>query len=82
MARCRPHVWNVEAWLPLYRSADIDADMECLNCGRVLSVKDTTPNMQLSITRSIASRLFDGDEYSEVYDAVSAYFRHHLGIGY
>ena len=80
MSKCRPHVWNVEPWLPLYAKArpEDHPAMECVNCGRVLAVVDTTPNMRTSIMRGIASRLFEGDEYTEVYEAVGEYFRFHL----
>ena len=77
--KCRPHVWNVEKWLPIFKGADITVpEIECLNCGRVLHVRDTSPNMRASICEGIASRLFEGDEYEEVQDAVSQYFSFHI----
>ena len=49
---CRPHRWNVEDWLPLYgnKVEETAPEIRCLNCGRVLAVRDTTPNMRGSIT--------------------------------
>ena len=77
--KCRPHVWNVEKWLPLYKGADIGLpEITCTTCGRVLAVRDTTPNMRASITHGIASRLYEGDEYDEVQDAVLEYFAFHI----
>ena len=54
--------------------------MTCQNCGRVLAIKDTSPNQRGSIASSIASRLYEGDEYSEVFGAVMDYFNQHLTI--
>ena len=66
-------------WLPLYAQADITLpEITCVNCGRVLAVVDTTPNMRSSITEGIAKRLYEGDEYEEVHDAVSKYFAYQI----
>lgn len=79
MIRCRPHRWNVEDWLPLWREVGATPDdhdsIRCVNCGRVLRVEETSANQRSSIAGAIASRLFCGDEYSEVYDAVMEFFR-------
>ena len=77
--KCSPHLWNVEEWLPLYGKPVEKSYPEiwCLECGRVLAVRDMTPNMQASITHGIASRLFDGERYSEVAKAVREYFMFH-----
>jgi hypothetical protein len=79
---CNPHVWDYQNWLPLIvdtAPADYPA-MTCQNCGRVLAIKDTSPNQRGSIASSIASRLYEGDEYSEVFGAVMDYFNQHLTI--
>ena len=77
--KCSPHRWNVEDWLPLYKGTDITIpELTCRNCGRVLAVGDTTPNMRASIADGIASRLFKGDEYAEVHDAVTKYFTYQI----
>ena len=79
---CNPHVWDYKNWLPLIvdtAPADYPA-MTCQNCGRVLAIKDTSPNQRGSIASSIASRLYEGDEYSEVFGAVMDYFNQHLTI--
>ena len=78
---CNPHRWDCENWLPLFQGTDPDAypAMTCLSCDRKLAIMDTTPNMRASIAHAIASRLFDGDEHSEVYDAMQDYFSRHLG---
>ena len=77
--KCRVHLWNVEEWLPLYGKPVEKSFPEiwCLECGRVLAVRDMTPNMQASITHGIASRLFDGKRYSEVAKSVREYFMFH-----
>ena len=77
--KCRVHLWNVEEWLPLYGKPVEKSFPEiwCLECGRVLAVRDMTPNMQASITNGIASRLFDGKRYSEVAKSVREYFMFH-----
>ena len=76
---CRPHRWNVEDWLPLYgnKVEETAPEIRCLNCGRVLAVRDTTPNMRGSITEGIASRLFKGERYDEVAKSVREYFAFH-----
>ena len=80
--------WDYQNWLPLivdtapadlFAPADYPA-MTCQNCGRVLAIKDTSPNQRGSIASSIASRLYEGDEYSEVFGAVMDYFNQHLTI--
>ena len=79
--KCRPHRWNIEDWLPLYKSNSVEKsypEIWCVDCGRVLAVRDTTPNMRASISDGIAKRLYDGDEYSEVYNSVNEYFEFHL----
>ena len=81
--RCNPHRWDVEKWLPIRQGADIEtALMTCLNCGRELRAEDTSPNMRASIAHGIATRLYEGDEYEEVYRAVSEWFVHHLNKYY
>ena len=77
---CHPHRWNVEDWLPLYGNPveESDPEISCLNCGLVLAVRDTTPNMRGSIIQGIAKRVCDGDEYHEVFASASEYFVHHL----
>ena len=78
--RCGPHRWNYEAWLPILQGskpAEYDA-IECLNCGRILAVVDTSPNMRASIAHAIASRVYGGDEYDEVRDSVMDYFNQWL----
>ena len=77
---CRPHRWNIEDWLPLnpHAKPEDHPSMQCLRCGRTLAVTDTTSDMRASIASGIATRLFMGDEYSEVYDAVQDYFLHHI----
>ena len=66
--KCRPHRWNIEDWLPLYGKPveKCYSEFWCLDCGRVLTVRDTTSNMQSSIAQGIASRLFKGERYSGV----------------
>ena len=77
--RCKPHRWDVEKWLPIIEDTDISIPkLTCLRCGRELHVIDTTSNSRAKIAHSIATRLYEGDEYSEVYDAVGKYFSHHL----
>ena len=77
--KCSPHRWNVEKWLPIIRNSDITVpEMECLNCGRVLAVADTSPNMRASIAEGIAKRFCEGDEYAEVHDAVTKYFTYQI----
>ena len=93
---CRPHRWNYEAWLPVMKSAKPDEHdgLTCLNCGRVLAVIDTSPNMRRNIARAIAEGVFDGDEYEEIFRSVIDFFTDtlnrvsprlnqatHLGIG-
>ena len=79
MARCNPHDWDVKKWLPIYGGDITTPHMTCLSCGRVLRViEDITPNMQASLTVSLASRLEDGDEYVEVRNSVTEYFNYHL----
>ena len=67
--KCRPHKWNYEDWLPIVKGSKPEAHeaMTCQRCGRILAVRDTSPNMRAAITYSLASRLYDGDEYSEVF---------------
>ena len=48
--------------------------IKCLNCGRVLDVMDTSPNMRASIAHSVASKLYGGDEYDEVRASVVDFF--------
>ena len=79
--KCRPHRWNIEDWLPLFkgnRVEDSDPEIWCLDCGRVLAVRDTTLNMRASIANGIAKRFLGGDEYDEVYESVNEYFEFHL----
>ena len=77
--KCRTHRWNVEKWLPIYKGADISVpEITCTICGRVLAVQDTSPNMRASITEGIARRLFEGDEYSEVFDSVMECWAFHI----
>ena len=78
--KCRPHRWNIEDWLPLYGKPVEKSYPEiwCLDCGRVLAVRDMTLNMRASIANGIAKRVFDGDEYDEVYESVNEYFTYHL----
>ena len=79
VARCKPHRWDVEKWAPIFKGADIETKhMTCLNCGRMLRPMDTSPNMRARIANSIASRMFDGDEFDEVYESVNKYFQHHI----
>lgn len=80
--KCRPHRWDVEKWLPLYKDANIEQPfMTCLECGRELRVIDTSPNMRSAIAHAIASRLYEGDKYDGVRDAVISYFNHQLNNG-
>ena len=74
--KCRPHIWNYEDWLPIVEGSKPEANeaMTCLRCGRILAVMDTSQNMRSAIAHSLASRIYDGDEYSEVYDSVMDYF--------
>ena len=76
--KCRPHRWNIEAWLPIIKGSDIEAPLECLLCGRVLAIAETTPNMRASMAHAIATRFLEGEEYSETHEAVFLYFNHHL----
>ena len=79
--KCRVHRWNIEDWLPLYKSNRVEessSEIWCVDCGRVLAVRDMTPNMRSSISDGIAKRLFDGVEHSRVYDSVNEYFEFHL----
>lgn len=80
MSKCNPHVWNYQDWLPCFRNAEPDYHdrIECRNCGRVLFIRDTTPNMRRAIARSMATRIFDGDEYEEIYEAAMDFFGWHL----
>lgn len=76
MMICRPHRWDIEHWLPILsesRPEEYDA-ITCLNCGRVLAIKDTSPNMRSSIADSIAKKFLDGDEYAEVCESVMEFF--------
>ena len=75
--QCRPHRWNVEDWLPLYRNSrpDDHDSIRCLNCGRELHILDTSPNMRASIAEGIARRLHEGDEYDEVLESVHDWMR-------
>lgn len=76
MTTCKPHRWDYENWLPLIassRPADYDA-MTCLNCGKVLAIADTSPNMRASITHAIASRIYGGDEHAEVSASMREFF--------
>ena len=68
---CAPHVWNVNDWLPILRGSHPEAhdSIQCLNCGRILKKTEMTLNMRASIATSVASRLFCGDEFDEVYAA-------------
>ena len=61
---CRPHRWNNEHWLPILPESSPEEydSITCLNCGRVLAIKDTSSNMRASIANSIAKRFMDGDE--------------------
>ena len=52
--------------------------MTCQTCGRMLAIRDTSPNQRASIASSIAKRIYGGDESSEVFGAVMDYFNHHL----
>ena len=83
MAKCNPHVWDCQNWLPIIRDTDPAAypEMTCRNCGRKLAARDTTPNQRGSIAQAIATRMYDGDEYAEVYDSVIEYFNIHLKGG-
>lgn len=63
---CRPHQWG---W-PLPQGESLT----CSACGRILHVKDTSPNARAAITNSIASRMFEGDEYTEISYIVSDWF--------
>ena len=76
ISKCRPHSWNYEKWLPIVQGSLPEAHeaMTCKRCGRVLAVKDTSQVMRGAIAHSLASRIYDGDEYSEVYDSVVEYF--------
>ena len=71
MPKCRPHTWNIEDWLPLYASAKKPphSEIKCTVCGRVLALRDMSPNIKASIANGIARHLYEGDEYDEVYDA-------------
>ena len=77
---CRVHRWNIEDWLPIKgnKVEETNSEIWCLDCGRVLAVQDTTPNMRARITDGIAKRFCGGDEYTEVYESVSEYFNFHL----
>ena len=78
--KCSPHIWNIDDWLPLYRSNRVEEsppEITCVDCGRVLAVVDTSPNMRSSIAVGIASRLFDGVEYDRVLASVNEYFEYH-----
>ena len=77
--KCTPHRWDYENWLPIIQGSNIDLEpLRCMNCGRELYSKQTSLNMRASIAHGIASRLYGGDEYNEVYQAVGDYFMHHL----
>ena len=79
--KCSPHIWNIDDWLPLYRSnrvGESPPEITCVDCCRVLAVIDTSQNMRLSIAVGIASRLFDGVEYDRVLASVFEYFDYHL----
>ena len=79
--RCTRHRWDVEKWLPVIVGADIETPhITCLNCGRTLEAKDTSPNMRAAIADGIAKNIYAGDEYGEVHHAVYQYFNHHLAI--
>ena len=52
-------------------------EIRCLNCGRVLAVRDTTPNMQSGIIAGLGSRLFRGERSSEVVRSACEYFAFH-----
>ena len=47
MAKCRPHRWNVEDWLPGYNdSQPLEHDrIHCVTCGRALSVVGLRPEI-------------------------------------
>ena len=80
MSACSPHRWNVEQALPIYKDHDQTlTGLTCQHCGRYLDVMDTSPNMRASIAQGIASRLYEGDEYSEVHEAVMAFWSAALG---
>ena len=80
--KCQPHRWNVEQWLPLYGNPveETAPEIKCLNCGRVLAVREMTQNMQSSITAGLASRLFRGERYDEVTQSVREYFMFHCTV--
>ena len=74
--KCRPHVWNYQEWLPIIRGSEPEKhdSIRCMNCGRVLFIKDMYPNQMFSIAHSIASRVYGGDEYSEVHESAWQFF--------
>ena len=73
---CKPHRWNYGERLPIIRGSHPEKHdaIKCLNCGRVLDVMDTSPNMRASIAHSVASKLYGGDEYDEVRASVVDFF--------
>ena len=70
MPKCRPHRWNIEDWLGPNEDGTKKPphdSIKCTVCGRVLALKDMTPNIKASIANGIAAHLYDGDEFDEVY---------------
>ena len=79
MAKCAPHIWDYENWLPIMQGAEPAnyPAMTCRNCGRIYPIAGRPPYHLDSIAHSLASRIFSGDEYSEIYDSVREYFALH-----
>ena len=79
MAKCKPHIWDYENWLPLMKGSEPTnyPAMTCRNCGRIYPVAGIPRYRRDSIAHSIARRIFSGDEYAEVFDAVQDYFKLH-----
>ena len=84
VSRCKPHVWNYEKWLPIIQGSDPDAHdaIECLNCGRVLPVTETSLTMRVRIAHSMASRIRAGDGYQEIFDSVTTFFNQRLAAAW